>query len=136
MAGAMVVEEAEGIDSLIDLRRLALGNFYAEFPEVSYHEFDSVCMVTAGGYYELTLLLTDPLWDERQIEVDGEYVVAIPNRDLLFVTGSENEKGMRALRGLVERNFGEVADPVSEVILIRKDGVWKEIVAEQRPAKN
>jgi uncharacterized protein YtpQ (UPF0354 family) len=34
--------------------------------------------------------------------VDGDYVVAVPSRDLLLITGSRNQEGLAKLRELAE----------------------------------
>ena len=40
------------------------------------------------------------LWSNEQIRVDGDFVVAIPARDVLLVTGSRNLAGIAKLREL------------------------------------
>jgi uncharacterized protein YtpQ (UPF0354 family) len=57
---------------------------------------DDIWQISAGGDYEASLLLVDPLWSTGQIKVDGDVVV--PAKDALFVTGSRNQAGLARLR--------------------------------------
>ena len=57
-----------------------------------------VHMLTCGGNYETALLLLPEIWSEVDPLLTGQRVVAIPNRDLLFVTGSENASGIAWMR--------------------------------------
>ena len=49
------------------------------------------------------LLLLDEIWSEKRIPVDGAYVVAIPARDLLLVTGSNDKAAVAKLRELATK---------------------------------
>jgi uncharacterized protein YtpQ (UPF0354 family) len=84
-----------------ELRALAGENLARLLPPVERHGRDGLYMVTAGGTYEASLLLLDSIWKSGQMEVDGEVVVAIPTRDLLLVTGSENRRGLDRMRQAV-----------------------------------
>ena len=57
-----------------------------------------VYMLTCGGNYETGLLLLPEVWAEVDPLLAGSRVVAIPNRDLLFVTGCENADGIAWIR--------------------------------------
>ena len=52
-------------------------------------------MLKAGGDYEASLLLFDDIWRDGQVKVDGDIVVAVPAKDVLLVTGSNNLKASR-----------------------------------------
>jgi hypothetical protein len=60
--------------------------------------FPGVHMLTCGGNYEASLLMVPRVWAEVDPLLQGERIVAIPNRDLLFVTGSENVAGITWMR--------------------------------------
>jgi uncharacterized protein YtpQ (UPF0354 family) len=55
-------------------------------------------MITAGGDYEASLLLFDDIWSGGQIKVEGDIVVAVPAKNVLLITGSQNRKGLAAAR--------------------------------------
>jgi uncharacterized protein YtpQ (UPF0354 family) len=76
------------------LRQLALGNLHRMLANIEMREgADHVFLIEAGGIYEASLLLADGIWSSDQIKVDGDIVVAVPDRSALLVTGSNNRKG-------------------------------------------
>jgi uncharacterized protein YtpQ (UPF0354 family) len=85
------------------LRALAVTNLRRVLPEIELHDSPVVSMLTAGGTYEASLLLLDDLWGGKdKLKVEGDYVVAVPSRDVLLVTGSRNQEGLAKLRELAE----------------------------------
>jgi uncharacterized protein YtpQ (UPF0354 family) len=84
------------------LRALAVANLRRVLPKIELHDSPLVAMLTAGGTYESSLLLLDDLWAGDQLEVNGDYVVAVPSRDLLLITGSRNQEGLARLRELAK----------------------------------
>jgi uncharacterized protein YtpQ (UPF0354 family) len=86
------------------LRAMAVANLKRILPkiEMRMHD-DAFAIIAAGGNYEPSLLLFDDIWSGGQIKVEGDIVVAIPARDALLVTGSKNRKGLKTVRGLVEK---------------------------------
>jgi uncharacterized protein YtpQ (UPF0354 family) len=85
-------------------------------------EPDGIFMVGAGGNYEATLLLVPRLLRRVGPTIDGDIVVGIPNRDLLFVTGDRNAKGIASLRYKVEHFFRTGDHPLSDKLFLLKDG--------------
>jgi uncharacterized protein YtpQ (UPF0354 family) len=80
---------------------LALGNLHRLLQRIEMREgVDHVLLIEAGGSYEASLLLADGIWSSGQIEVVGDIVVAVPNRDTLLVTGSRNRRGIARLRAM------------------------------------
>ena len=55
-------------------------------------------MVTAGGSYEASLLLLNSFWSRKNFPVKGDIVVAIPNRDMLLITGSKDKANIDWMR--------------------------------------
>ena len=76
------------------------GEPQATRPKIEVRPGPLFSMVKADGNYEASLLLFDDLWSNAQIKVDGDFVVAIPARDVLLVTGSRNPAGIVKLREL------------------------------------
>lgn len=79
-------------------RARSIENLRALLPKVEVHGGKGVYLVTAGGAYEASLLLLDDLWQNPALQVAGEIVVAIPARDTLLVTGSEDDQGLEFVR--------------------------------------
>ncbi|WP_299716444.1 hypothetical protein [Tardiphaga sp.] len=86
------------------LRARAIGNLKRILPKIEMrpHE-DGWASISAGGNYEPSLLLIDEMWSTGQIKVDGDVVIAVPGRDALLVTGSNNRAGLKAMRAMAEK---------------------------------
>lgn len=59
----------------------------------------------AGGEYEASLILLSDLWTKMTFDVQGEIVVAIPNRDLVFVTGSRDVQTITKLTPTIKESY-------------------------------
>jgi hypothetical protein len=62
------------------------------------------------------LLLHDLIW---QLPVKGEHVAMIPNRDLLLVTGSEDEEGLLAMAGMAEKALDHTRSLTGRAFVLR-----------------
>jgi uncharacterized protein YtpQ (UPF0354 family) len=107
-----------------ELRTLAVTNLGNLLPDIEAHGDGGTFVVTAGGTYEASLLLFDPIWSKGNFDVDGDLVVAIPSRDLLLVTGSRDTEGLKRLRKLAVRMVAEGSYHLTPELFLRKDGKW------------
>lgn len=89
------------------LREIACENLKRLLPEIKRHGEDGVYMLNAGGTFEASLLLLDFVWKDPGLNVKGDLVFAIPARDLLMVTGSEDPAGIARLREVIAEVFSE-----------------------------
>ena len=89
--------EKSGIqkDSLLPM---AIRNLKAALPQVQIQGGEGVFMMIAGGNYETSLILFDALWNKKTLPVDGKFVIAIPSRDVLLITGSNNSEGIKKIK--------------------------------------
>jgi uncharacterized protein YtpQ (UPF0354 family) len=107
------------------LRALAVANLRRVLPEIELHDSPVVSMLTAGGTYESSLLLLDELWTGDKLKVDGDYVVAVPSRDLLLITGSRNKEGLAKLRELAEEIATTGSYTLTGELFIRRNGAFR-----------
>jgi uncharacterized protein YtpQ (UPF0354 family) len=107
---------------LSELKALAIKNLKSIIPKIEVHGGNGVYMVTAGGDYEASLLLFDGLWDGIQIKVDGDYIVTVPARDMLLITGSKNVEGIRKIRDLSVKTVAEASYRLTSDLFVRKNG--------------
>ena len=106
-----------------ELRELACENLVARLPEVHIEPVDEhVWSVTADGYYDASLLLLDEVWNRPELALPGELVVALPARDMLFATGSDDELGVQGLRTAARRIAAEAPYRLTDVLFVRRDG--------------
>lgn len=71
--------------------------------------------------YDASRLLIGDL--VRRLEVTGDPVVLVPNRDTLIVTGSEDEEGLTLLASAAEKSFEEPR-PISAIPLVLREDEW------------
>lgn len=82
---------------------------------------DGMYMITAGGNYEASILLLDYVWTKENISVNGDFIIAIPSRDVLLITGSNDKPSIEKMRAAVRKLYTTGSYPVSEY-LYRRDG--------------
>jgi uncharacterized protein YtpQ (UPF0354 family) len=84
------------------LRQHAIENLKNILPDIQRREEAGLYMVTAGGTYESSLILINSLWKKTTFDVDGDIVITIPSRDVLLVTGSHDDEGIKQLRSMAK----------------------------------
>lgn len=96
------------------LLNMAVRNLRAVLPEVKLLGDSDTYMITAGGNFEVSLILFPKIWTKENLKVNGDFVIAIPNRDLLLVTGSKNSKGISKLKELIANSYTNGNYPISD----------------------
>ena len=83
---------------------MPLENLKRLIPKIEVRGTNGLYMVTAGGCLRGTsLLLLDSIWTGGQMRVQGDFVVAVPTRDLLLVAGSKDPQGIERVRQIVKQ---------------------------------
>ena len=95
-------------------------------------------MVVAGGDYEASLVLLDSIWSDGQMDVKGDVVVAIPTRDLLLVTGSQDTQGIEKLKQMVKEASTDGSYRLTQKLFVHRSGRFDEFtgIAEPNGAAN
>ena len=89
--------------------------------------YQNTFAVLLDGNFEASLILIDQLWDStfRQF-VKGEYAVAVAARDILAFGDASSRAAIVELSGIISRIFPDGDHLLSDRILVRKGGVWKQ----------
>lgn len=87
------------------LKSIALRNFDKIIPNIQRQGDNGLFMITAGGDYEASLILLSSIWTKENFPVDGDFIIAIPNRDILLITGSKNENGITIIKEFVANSY-------------------------------
>jgi uncharacterized protein YtpQ (UPF0354 family) len=103
------------------LRAVALANLREILPEMELRRGDLISMITAGADYVPSLLLLD-IWDPQQLQVDGEIVIAVPSRDVLLLTGSNNKKGIKELRKIARDSVRDGTYTLTDKLFVYRNG--------------
>jgi uncharacterized protein YtpQ (UPF0354 family) len=104
------------------LRTLAVANLRRILASIHFRDYGGTYMAIAGGVYEASLVLLPDLWQRERFKVRGEIVIAMPTRDLLLVTGSQDPKGLAAIRRIVKDKFGTGAYSISSKLYFYRNG--------------
>lgn len=110
-----------------ELRGLAVENLKRLLPRIAVHPGPLVSMVKADGNYEASLLLFDELWQDGQIRVEGDPVVAVPARDVLLVTGSRHPAGIAKLRELAAQVARGSPYHLTSELFVYRQGSFKRL---------
>ncbi|MEM6805153.1 MAG: DUF1444 family protein, partial [Bacteroidota bacterium] len=101
-----------------DLREMSIQNLQNILPEVNRNGSEGTYMLTAGGDYEASLILLQGIWDKASIPVEGKFVIGIPNRDVLFVTGSANEEMVAEIQKYSQESYQSGSFALSDKLFI------------------
>ena len=98
------------------LKQTAIKNLDKLLTSIQRQDDDGVYMVTAGGDYEASIILLDKIFTKELLPVNGDFVITIPNRDMLLVTGSNDKAGIARIREIAKKSFETGSYQVSEYL--------------------
>ena len=105
-----------------DLALLALNNLAKLVPPPELITGPFAYGIRIDGNYEASLLLYPGWWENQPIKVDGDYVVAVPARDILMITGSNNQAGIAQLRALARQTVQKGSHAIVDTLFVFRDG--------------
>lgn len=108
------------------LRQLAVKNLTRILPGIQKYGGDETFGLAAGGDYEASLILLTSLWTNESYNVDGDFVIAIPNRDMLLVTGSNNRGEIERIRAISDDTYKRGDHPISPYLFIKTGEKFEE----------
>ncbi|MCB9676376.1 MAG: hypothetical protein H6737_14730 [Alphaproteobacteria bacterium] len=100
---------------------LARENLLRSLPHLHIRGEGGMYMLLAGGNYEASLVLLPELWEAMEPLIEGPPLVALPARDLLFVTGDTGPEAVARLAALC-RDMEELSYAISDGVY-RVDGM-------------
>ena len=108
-----------------EIRNLAITNLDRFISQIERKGSDGSFMIIAGGMYEASLILLTDIWTKENFPVKGDFVIAIPARDLLFVTGTREEKSLQMIKKEYLSDDKEFSYFITKKMFILKNGSWK-----------
>lgn len=109
-----------------ELRKLACDNLLRILPDIKVKGSNGIYMFVAGGTYEASLLLIDSVLKSPQIQVKGERVVAVPARDMLLITGSEDPNNLATVRKAVQDTMKRGMYTLTPKLFVYRNGALEE----------
>jgi uncharacterized protein YtpQ (UPF0354 family) len=109
-----------------ELLDLAVSNLRKRLADIEVYGDGPLRMISCGGTFEASLLLESRIWDQLANDLHGDLLAAVPARDLMIVTGSQEPEGLSRLRQMIERvnRSGDLAYAITDTILVRRLGQW------------
>lgn len=118
---------AEAAMTADELHGVAVGNLY----ELARHTLRiqpsaEIVAVFMEGNFEASVLLLDTVWETSLAShVRGEFIVAVPSRDVLAFGDSTSTAAVEALRAVIKRVHRSGADHlISDALYRRHLGAW------------
>jgi hypothetical protein len=85
-----------------------------------------VLMLVTGNDLEACLLLLDEVWDSLTAKISGDIVVAVPTRDIVFVTSGDSAAALQVLReSAAEARSRETTHCLTQHLLVRRGRKWE-----------
>lgn len=107
-----------------ELYQIALNNLRDLNLTVQAHQSEHLNMLTAGGDYEATLILLPEIWDSVSSMVEGDLLVSVPNRDIIYFTGSKSSENVESIKAYTSKMVSEGDKPLSTMIFRRDENSW------------
>lgn len=115
-----------------ELRALACTNLVRLLPKVEKQGTNGLYILSVGGDYEASLLLLDSVWTDIQNDVRGNIVAAIPTRDVLLVTGSDDREGLEKMSQTVDKISAQSPYKLTTKLFMRRDGKFGEFTGDAK----
>jgi uncharacterized protein YtpQ (UPF0354 family) len=81
------------------IRAIAPRNLLRILPELKITKGNGVYLPIAGADYDASFILLPNIMNRTNFPVNGDWVIAIPSRDILLITGSKDQPGIDNIRG-------------------------------------
>lgn len=118
-------DEFAGLEmDMVELRTLANANLKRLVAEPDVRLEDGLYRIRAGGDYDACVLLLEDFWDHAEIPVKGELVAAVPARDFLAVTGSNDIESVKRLRKTAEAIAAQASYRLTPKLFVRREGTF------------
>ena len=104
------------------LRTLAIANLRKLVAEPDIQPEDGLYRIRAGGDYDACILVLEDFWTQANLPVDGELIAAVPARDSIFVTGSNDSERVGRLKQIAQRVASQASYRLTPKLFVRRDG--------------
>lgn len=90
-----------------ELRETAKSNLKASMQLQLKGDASALSMLVADGIYEASFILLDNVWNKEVFPVKGDIVIHLPSRDVVLITGSEDEQGLQEVQNIIHNPDSE-----------------------------
>jgi hypothetical protein len=132
LPGAVNYPPQEKLDRLgLDdaaLKALALDNLKRIRVPYKIEARPTFASVSGVDAYLPSMLLDDDFWSAEWLSYRGDIVVIVVARDLLLVTGSQEDEGLEAIAKIAHGVAAEVPFAISTDPIVRRGSTWQSFV--------
>ena len=72
--------------------------------------------------FESALILMDRVWDKKELQIDGEIIVAVPSRETLLVADGNHEKAVTQIQKAAREIASSAAYRLTDKLFVRRNG--------------
>jgi uncharacterized protein YtpQ (UPF0354 family) len=123
-----------------ELRVIALENLRRRTHQRTVHGDSQPYLVAVGGNLEASVILDDHLWTSGLVEVTGELLIGIPDRDSLLVTGVTEPGDVFRLASAVDSLYRSEPYPITHQLFARSADRFQPLdpaaIDDQHPIPN
>lgn len=127
--GFQIIQESMLVDWGLtepQLFDIAIGNFANLLAgQLQVHGDSNGVMLTVDGNLEAGLVLMDDIWEQLEPQIGDTLVLAVPTRDVVMVTGENNEEFLQQMREKAREIYENGDHPLSELLYKRVDRKWE-----------
>lgn len=99
-----------------DLWEFSVNNLRKTLTDVKKVGENGSYELTSCDNYESSTILLKEYWDKSKFDIDGDFVVAIPNHNIIYITGTNNKKGIEDVKAKTKESYATVGHPLSPYI--------------------
>lgn len=114
--------------TLSSLQEAAVKILELKLRSVKLQVGNAVFFLTGGDGYVTSLLLLKDLWNDDKFPVNGKLVAAVPTRDVLIVTGSEDKQGLTTMNGVISDVMETDGYGITEIPFVYEEGQFVRFV--------
>jgi uncharacterized protein YtpQ (UPF0354 family) len=111
-----------GLQCDANLRKRAVENLSRIGGSPQVKDCHGFFLITCGGNYEASLILSESVWEGMAPHVKGDIVFAVPERSVLMVTGSDDKQGLEQVRKIISSVNVHEAYGITDALFTYKNG--------------
>jgi uncharacterized protein YtpQ (UPF0354 family) len=109
-----------------ELHALAVENLKSKMADIGLKKEGPILFITAGNDLEACSLLARKFWDKLASRIPGEMVVSVPSRNIVLITSSQWELGMKTVAELTDEAFENASNNgLTKQFLAWRGGKWE-----------
>lgn len=111
-----------------DFDAVAIQNLRRIMVEPLIETYPQMVVISSNDPYMTSALLIDQFWSPERFRFRGDLVAFVIARDLMVVTGSDEQEGLEAARKATRELVDQLPYAISAEPIVRRNGKWQSFV--------